>query len=211
MRAGEIASIRGDGGEVLLSYRSFAGITGVVAALVSGIVLVAGVAGAAFLFAEGSPLRGAAAIAMTIVFAVVIAMLVPRTNVTLYDDDQPALTISQRSVFPGSTFIVATPNGTPLADLRRSPLARLGRNRWTMWQDERFLGDAVEESFGRAIVRKFIGKFSRRFETDVVIRHGGFAVGVIHRRSGDLLELTSDALDRRVAVALATLILGREP
>jgi hypothetical protein len=48
------------------------------------------------------------------------------------------------------------------------------------------------------------------------IQHGGIDVGTIVRRPDgerpvDVLELTSDGLDRRVAVALATLILGREP
>ena len=36
-----------------------------------------------------------------------------------------------------------------------------------------FLGDAIEESFGGAMVRKALGKFSRRFETNVQIPHGG--------------------------------------
>jgi hypothetical protein len=60
-----------------------------------------------------------------------------------------------------------------------------------------------------------LGKFNRRFETNVRIVYGGIPVGRIVRRPengrADVLELTSDALDRRIAVALATLVLGREP
>ncbi len=211
LRSGQVATIRGDADEVLLTYRSFAGITGVIAAFVSGIVLIAGTAAVWLLWLQHAPLRAAAAFALTLLFTFFIAMLVPRIDVTLFDNDQPALTIAQRSMFPASRFSVVTPNGAALAQLHRSPLSRFGRTRWTIWQEGRFMGEAVEDSFFGALLRKAFGKFSRRFETDVTLRHGGIVVGRIPRRSADLLELSSDALDRRVAVALATLILGREP
>lgn len=211
LRAGEVATIRGDRGEVLLSYRSFAGVTGIVAALVAGIVVVAGLAAVAFLINEDSNVRAIIALAMTIGFAFLITMLVPRTNVTLFDNDQPALTIAQRSSFPSASYIVATPNGATLAELRKSAFSRLGRNRWTLWHDGRFLGEAIEDSFVGALLRKLFGKFSRRFETNVTLRYGGLEAGRIPRKTEDMLELTSDALDRRVAVAVATLVLGREP
>ena len=116
----------------------------------------------------------------------------------------------------GSVYAVAAPNGAVLAVLRKSPFSRLGRNRWSITQDGRYLGQAVEESFGRALIRKFLGKFSRRFETNMRIEHGGVDAGRIIRRATehahlDTLELRGDALDRRVAVALATVVLGREP
>ena len=202
--------------KVVLTYRSFASVVGIVAGMVCGLVLLAGVAGALFLLEKGSTVLAGAALLLTIAFAFFIAILVPRTNVTLFDDGRPALSISQRSVFPTATFIVATPNGVTLAVLHKSFLSRLGRNRWTITQEDRFLADAMEQSFGGAIMRKLLGKFSRRFETDVAIQHGGIPVGTIVRRpegdrAVDVLELSSDALDRRIAVALATLILGREP
>lgn len=181
------------------------------AGLVSGIVLVAGAAATLLLVTEKQYLHAAGALALTLVFAIVIALLVPRTTVTLFDNDQPALTIAQRSTFPGARYVVATPNGATLAELHKSLFSRLGRNRWTIWQEGRLLGDAVEESFFRAFLRKFLGKFSRRFETNVIVRFGGLPAGRIPRRTADTLELMSDALDRRIAVALATLILGREP
>jgi hypothetical protein len=216
VRAGEVVHVRGDADEVLLTYRSFASVVGIVAALVSAIVALAGLAGVLFLVAEQSPLRAAAALVLTLVFSFFIAMLAPRTNVTLYDDGHPALTISQSGTVPAAAYVVAAPNGAHLAELRKSFLARLGRNRWTIYQEGRFLGEAMEDSFGGALTRKLFGKFSRRFETDVVISVGGMEVGRIHRRPDareqvDVLALASDALDRRVAVALATLILGREP
>jgi hypothetical protein len=216
LRAGEVAAIRANDDRVLLSYRSFASVSGIIAALVSAIVALAGFAAVLFLLAEGAPIRAFAALALTLLFATVIAMLVPRVNVTLYDDQHPALTISQSSVFPTARYLVTTPNGAAIAELRKSFFSRLGRNRWTIVQEGRFLGDAAEESFVAALVRKVLGKFSRRFETNLRIAYGGIVAGRIVRKPGadgraDVLELTSDALDRRVAVALATLVLGREP
>lgn len=201
---------------MLLTYRSFASIVGVIAAFLAGIVAVAGTAGVLLLLYQGELLRAVIAAVLTIAFAILIAVLVPRANVTLYEENRPALTISQRAVFPSATYVVATPNGAQLAELRKSFLSRLGRNKWTIAQEGRYLGEAHEESFSGALLRKLFGKFSRRFETNVRITYGGMEVGRIVRRSADrgradVLELTSDALDRRVAVALATLILGREP
>lgn len=216
VRAGEVVHVRDETDRVVLTYRSFATIVGVVAALVCAIVFLTGLAGALFLLLEQSPLRAVVVLVLTLAFAGLIAVLVPRTSVTLYDDGMPALSIAQRSVFPASTYVVSTPNGGALAVLRKGLLARLGRNRWTITQEGRFIGEAVEESLGGAILRKLLGKFSRRFETNVRIEHGGLGAGRIIRRPdrqqrADVLELSGAGLDRRVAVALATLILGREP
>ena len=216
LRPGEVAPVYGPNEQVLLTYRSFASVAGVVAALVSAIVGVAGLAAMLFLLAERSPVRAAVALALTVAFTILISLLAPRANVTLYEEGQPALTLSQRATFPSAVFLVAAPNGAELAELRKSALSRLGRNRWTIRQSGRFAGDAVEDSFPGAIVRKFFGKFSRRFETNVLVRHGGMETARIHRRPDaagklDVLLILNDALDRRVVVALATLILGREP
>ncbi len=216
LRAGEVANIRSESGQVLFSYRSFASVVGIVAALVSGIVTFAGLAAVMFLVAEGSPARAIAALVLTLFFALFIALLVPRINVTLYDEHHPALTLSQRTHLPTSRYVIALPNGTTLAEIRKTPFSRLGRHRWTVAQEGRLLAEAREESWSGAMVRKALGKFDRRFETNLRIEYGGLPAGRIIRRRNpqgelDLLELTNDALDRRVAVALATLILGREP
>jgi len=208
LRNGETAHIRDEGGKLVLSYRAFASVVGVIASLVAGIVLVAGIAGTWFLIEEKSPLRAMVALALTFAFAFLITRLVPRTNVTLYDDGTPALTISQRAP---ATYVVAAPNGTILGQLRKSGFSFLGRTRWTITHQGRILAEAIEESFGRAMLRKLYGKFSRRFETNFFIRLPGIDMGRILRRPEDVLELTGDALDRRVAVALATVVLGREP
>jgi hypothetical protein len=221
--AGESARIRDDAGEVLLGYRSFASIVGVIAALVSGVVLIAGIAAVAFLVAEGRIAAAILALMLSAGFSVVIAMLVPAINVTIFEGTTPVITIAQQSnlAFPSVTHAVVGREGRTLARLRKSVFARFGRNRWTILSGDadRKLGHAEEESFGRAILRKLGGKFNRSYEANVRIHYLGANAGWIVRRpeadaAVDLLDLTEDSarlLDRRVAVALATLILGSEP
>lgn len=205
--------MRDEDGHPVLTYRSFASVVGIVAALVSGIVFVAGLAATTFLFVEEAPLRAIAVLALTVVFTLGIAMLVPRIQVTLYDADQPSLTISQNFVFPTASYVIATASGTTLATLRRSALARLGRNHWTIFADGHRMGQAAEESLSRSFTRKLLGKFNRRFDANVRIEYSGLDAGTIIRRGADAdtLDLRGDLLDRRVAIALATLILGSEP
>ncbi len=216
LHAGELAPVRSGTGEVLLTYRAFATIVGVIAAFLAGVVAVAGAAAMLLLISDDAYIRAAIALALTVVFSFIIALLTPRTSVTLYEEQQPALTIAQRAILPSAVYTITTPNGARLAELRKSFLSRLARNRWRILLDGRLLGEAREASFAGAMLRKLFGKFSRRFETDVQITTGGIEVGRILRRrdaSGraDILVVTNDALDRRVLVALATLVLGREP
>lgn len=221
VRAGEPATITNGDGDVLLTYRGFASIVTIVAALVAGIVMITGIAATIFLFAESRPAAAILAAILAIGFSAFIAALVPRTNVTLYAADAPALLISQhsRAAFPSTSFTVKTADGTTIALLRRNILSRLARNSWSIDApvDQRGTAFAVEESFWRAIVRKFIGKFNRTREANLRIYHNGVASGVIVRRpdhtgEADYLDLAANAtLDRRVAVALATLVFGLEP
>jgi hypothetical protein len=215
--AGETANVRGEDGSIVLSYRSFASVVGIVAALMAGIVLIAGAAGVLFLLVDGRVLAAIIAMLLSLGFAALIVMLVPATNVNLYENHTPAVTISQQSSvsFPAVSFVVATPEGQVIGRLRKSFFSRLGRNRWTIDAAQR--GYAVEESLSQALVRKVGGKFSTRYQSNVRIVYGGRDAGWIIRRSdngqpADRLELAPDStLDRRVAVALATLVLGGEP
>jgi hypothetical protein len=223
VRAGETIPIRGEGGDAILTYTSFASAIGIVAALMAGIVAVAGAAGTVFLAMEGRALPAIAAAMLAVFFALFIAMLVPPTNVQIAEGDAAALMIAQKSrfAFPRVVYAVMTPQGETLALIHHSIFSRLGRNRWSAYtaDDKLRIADAVEESFGRALIRKFAGKFHRRFQSNVRIRSGYETVGWIHRRPDergefDVLDLgadTSGMLDRRVAVALATLVLGSEP
>ena len=121
--------------------------------------------------------------------------------------------------FPSVTYVVSTPDGTPIARIAQSFLSRFGRNRWLLWSADDFAprGEAVEESFGRALLRKALGKFAPAYQSNVRIAWNGEEAGWIIRRpdaSGraDVLELAPGSpLDRRTAVALAVLVLGSEP
>ena len=219
--AGETVNVRDDNGNVVLHYRSFASVTGVVAAVMAAIVIVSGIAAAIFLYSEERAVPAAIALFLAAAFAVMIAMLVPATNATLYNGAQPVVTIAQQSSIsiPVVTFLVATADGQPLARLRKSVFARLGRNRWHILpiNDDPPVGQAVEESLSRALVRKMLGKFSARYQSNVVIRYFDQAAATIVRRPDaggdvDVLDIDPESpIDRRVAVGIAALILGSEP
>lgn len=221
VRAGEIATIRNGDGAEILSYRSFASVVPVVGALMAGIVLVTGLGAAMFLFAEKRFGAAFAVVALSCGFSAVIAALIPPVRVTLYEGTTQSLTIAQRRRIPftGMRYLVRTADGTTLALLRKGVLSRLGRNRWTIDgpPEARGVAWAVEESLPRALVRKVAGKFQRRFETNIRISHHDAPVGTIIRRPEgngefDLLEISpASTLDRRVTVALATLVFGSEP
>ncbi|HEY8132214.1 MAG TPA: hypothetical protein VII12_09995 [Thermoanaerobaculia bacterium] len=193
---------------------------GIVALVVSVIVAVTGAGAVIFLMFESRPLPAFMALLLSAAFAVVIAMLVPPIHVTLYDEEDPVLHIAQQSnvSFPVASYVVGTPEQKVVARLRKSVWSRLGRNRWDILDaggDNRPIGYAAEESLSRALLRKLAGKFNRRYESNVRIHYLGQGAGWIVRRPDntgdvDVLELGGD-IDRRVAIALATLILGSEP
>jgi len=214
--AGETVRVRDDEANVVYSYRSFASVIGIVASLVAAIVIVSGVSATLFLLLEQHPITAIAALALSVFFSLVIVMLVPPVSVTLFADDTPSITISQRSrtSFPSATFAVVTPDGHTLALLRKSLFSRLGRNRWTILDaGDREIGFAHEESLSRALTRKLLGKFNRRYESDVVVQIAGRdAAQILRRTENDVLQISgSDAIDDRVLIALATLVLGAEP
>jgi hypothetical protein len=219
--AGETARVHNGEGEPVLSYRSFASIVGVVAALMSGVVFISGLAAVIFLAAEGRFGPAIVAIVLSMAFSGLIAMLVPPVNVAVTGHDGKPLGIAQTSrfSFPSATFSITCGEQQQLARVRRSAFSRLGRNRWTLLHPAKDLvtGAAVEETLGRALVRKVAGKFRRTLDANVVIHCQGSPAGTIVRRPDadgnvDYLELPVDApIDRRVAVALATLVLGSEP
>jgi hypothetical protein len=216
--AGETAYIRGDDGDAVLSYRSFASVVSIIAALMSAVVLIAGAAGVIFLLLERRPLPAIAAMMLSVAFSAMIVMLIPATNVTIFEGSTPALTIAQQSgvSFPSVTWTITTPEGHAIAKVHKSFLSRLGRNRWLV-ESGTSRGEAIEESLGRALVRKVFGKFAAVYQSNLRITLDGDEVGWIIRRPdvlgrADVLDLhPALTLDRRVAVALAVLVLGSEP
>jgi len=171
-----------------------------------------------FLLFESRPVPAIMAALLSAAFAVVIAMLVPPTHVTFYSSEDPVLHVAQESSvsFPVVRFIVGTPEERVIARLRKSAWSRAGRNRWEILDaEQRPIGFAAEESLSRAWMRKIAGKFARRYESNVRIHYLGKAAGWILRRpdengDADVLDVAGD-VDRRVAVALAALVLGSEP
>jgi len=220
--AGETAYIRGEDGNAVLSYRSFASVVGIIAALLSTVVLVAGAMGMLFLLVmEQRPLPALAALLLSAIFAGLIVMLIPPVNVTIFDGATPTITIIQQSGigFPSVTYLVSTADGKPIGRITRSFFSRFGRNRWSIDSADDFLarGEAIEESLGRALVRKAFGTFAPAYQSNIRITWIGEEAGWIVRRpdaSGhaDLLDLNpGTTLDRRAAVGLAVLVLGSEP
>jgi len=218
VRAGEVVTIRDEENNPLLTYRSFASVVGVVGLMVSVIVAVTGSAAVIFLLFESRLIPAFMALLLSAAFAVVIAMLVPPTNVTFFNSDSPVLHVMQETSvsFPIARYVVGSPEERVIARLRKSAWSRLGRNRWDIVDaNNRAIGSAIEESMSRALLRKIAGKFSRRYECNVRLRYLTKNVGWIIRRPDDagevdVLDVTDD-IDRRIAVALATLILGSEP
>ena len=216
--AGETAYIRGEDGDALLSYRSFASVVGIIAALMSAVVLVAGAAGVLFLLLERRPLPAIAAMVLSAAFAAMIVMLIPATNATIFEGATPVITIAQQPgvSFPTTTWIVSAPDGKPIVRIHKSFLSRFGRNRWKM-AGETSRGEAVEESLTRAVIRKLFGKFARAYQSNLRLIWDGDEAGWIIRRTdalgrADVLDLhPALTLDRRAAVALAVLVLGSEP
>src|SRR5262249_48652184 len=157
------------------------------------------------------PIPAVMALLLSGAFAVVIAMLVPPVEVTLYNDTSAALHVVQEGnvAFPIAWYIVSAPNEPAIARLRKTAWSRIGKNRWDILRpgDGRRIGSASEESLGRALLRKLFGKFSRRYEANVRVRYFEKSVGWIIRRPDDrgdvdILDLGGGDIDRRVAVAL---------
>ena len=222
VRTGETATISDGSGNPLFTYRSFASVTGIVAALVAGIVLVSGIAASAFLFAEKRPAAAGASLFLTLAFASVIAALVPRVRVTLYDAaGKPILKVRQqnRAPLPGTRFAVRGADGHTAATVHRSAFSRILAHRWRIDAppDQNGVAFAAEDSLRGALVRKVAGKFERKYQTNIRIIHNGIEAAKIVRRPDDRGEYDyldidpSASLDRRVALALAVLVFGMEP
>lgn len=213
--------MRDDHGEPLFTYRSFASVVGLVAALMATVVFITGLAAVLFLMAEGRPGAAVIAILLSIAFSAVMAMIVPPLSVELRANDETVLAIRQRSrfAFPWAELSIEDAGQQKLAQIRRSVFSRAERNRWTVFDPDgrRVVAVAVEESLGRALVRKVAGKFRRTLEANVMIRCHGLEAGTIVRRPTDSAYVDylaidpGSELDPRIAIALATVILGSEP
>ena len=203
----------------MLNYRSFASVVPLIGMVMTVIVAATGLAAVAFLLAEGRVMPAIIAVILSGAFSVLIAMLIPPRHVTLFHGNTPALNVVQESnvSFPMVTYAVMTPERQIVARIRRTAASRLARDRWKIiWANGMgTIGYAVEESLQRAWMRRIAGKFNPKYQSNIRIRYEGKDAAWIVRRPNrdgerDMLEING-AIDRRVAVALATLVFGSEP
>ncbi len=127
----------------------------------------------------------------------------------------PILTILQDKIFMFlyMPFTLTCADGQVIAKFLRRNLISALRRTWDIQSpDGAVIGQAVEDSWFKALFRRFgpLGKF---FKTDFIITVGGRAIGKYIRRWTVLdkyvLDLTDDpqhTLDRRAAIALGVLL-----
>jgi hypothetical protein len=210
----------------VLWFRGFASISGIVIWFVVLTVLLASLAALTFLLSEGRFLSALTAFALLAGFVAILQkVLLPQIEIALFQDEElsrPALTIAQTSrfTFPAAAFAVFSDSWSEIGRVSFGTWSRLGRHRWSLLDPAgRELATAGEESLTDALIAKFLRGFDSRFETDLRVRIGGRDVGGIFRRpqsglSRGTVDLNGDRafiIDRRLAVALAVLVMGLEP
>lgn len=222
---GERSTVRDESGNPLFHYKRPVNLAGFLAGLFATLVAIAGAGVTIFLAASAFYFQALVAFLMTAGFVLVILLLVPRRrHIYLYDDpDLSSVNLmlwqETRFTFPVLRFSVRAADGRMISSFSRNFLSIFGRHRWAIGDalGTSTLGCAVEDSLGKALLRKFLGSFFGLFKTNFHILIGDEKVGVIDRRTSGLdryfLDLTPDAsygFDRRTALALAILIDGLE-
>ena len=213
MPAGETVRIRDDDGNVLFTYRSFASVIGIVAALVASIVIVAGVRGGVFSDRRAQRRHGHRRIGPQRLLRVGHRSCSCRRSTSRCSTTHsPALTIAQksRSNFPSATFTVVTPDGSPVA---RPPQVGLLAPRPQPMDDRAAAGYAVEESVRpraaakdrREVQPPLRGELSSSTRRT---KSRGSSGAPTHTATSTSSRSPAPPLDRRAAVALATLVLG---
>jgi hypothetical protein len=221
---GERSVVRDTDLNALLYYRRPVNLAGFIAAFVSALVFVGGLAVAALLAFTGDVVPSLLAFLLTIGFSVLILLLVPRQkHVYVYRDEemsQAALMLWQetRFAFPILRFSLRGADGNVIALFSRTYASTYGRHRWRIEHPSGgIFGCGIENPRSAALLRKILGSFFGLIKTDFRILLGPEEVGWIYRRQSGierhLLDLTLDpffSLDRRVALGLAVLIDGLE-
>jgi hypothetical protein len=212
-------------GRPLLRLLGFAAVGGIVSFFVAATVIVASLAATIFLLSDGRFLSALVALALSGGFLVAIWRLLSHLEVPVFGDDsleRRVVTLTQISqlTFPGTKFLVSDSSGREIGKLRFSGWSRIGRHRWTLLDaQDRHIATATEDSWGRAMLRKLLGKFRPEFETNLEIRSDDKVIGTITRRKEEgtnrgLVDVSADQndiVDRRLAAALAILVFGLEP
>jgi uncharacterized protein YxjI len=202
----------------------FRGLLAILAGLVAGVVVFAGLLVLAGLAGQNAlgvvlamlSLVGGLAAVLTVGIA-----LSPKRHVTFYRDDtrnERVLEVLQdRKVqIPTVTYTVRDPAGKVLAHLRKNYLYNLFRKQWRcLTPGGSVLCLAKEDSIILSLLRRFLGPFFGLLRTNFVILRGASdtVIGEFNRKFTLLdryvLDLTRDPkrqLDRRVALALGVML-----
>jgi hypothetical protein len=220
-RHGDLAAITCDDGTTLW-YRSFVSITALVATLVTAFVSLCGMAAVIYLLIDGRFGAAILCLLVTTGFELIIPLLIPPVDVRFFSDrslNTRAMEVTQigRPLLPSDRFSVKDGDGRELGRVERSALSRLTRHRWSIFDDAlRARGETIEESTGRALIRKITGRFRPDLDSDLVLTIDDRPAGrLVRRDAGDrvLLDLSRrvEGLDERVLVAMAALVFGLEP
>ncbi len=139
-------------------------------------------------------------------------------NIHVYDNDSKEvelLTIKDKSVFDFNAGMeVKNPTtGEVIGSFKRDAMSSILRRTWRIMDGKgRDIGSAMEDSMGKALIRRFL-PLGALLKTDFVIEMGNREIGKFIRRwtIGDkyILDLSSDPsrlFDRRMAVALGILL-----
>lgn len=218
----DIATITDEASKPLFYFRRQRNLVGFIAGLVASMIIVAGIVVSAVLFIDARNVPGAAALVLTVTFAFLILLLVPKRHAVICNDPSlgsVALFLWQESrlFIPSLRFSLRTPDNQPIAIFTKSVFSNAGRRRW--WIIDRYgatrLGYAMEDSLARAILRKILGRFFIALRTNFRVIFGGRQLAFLDRTQGrrQLLDLTEDptyVFDRRIALALAVLVDGIE-
>ena len=141
-----------------------------------------------------------------------------RRHVTIFADSQEQneiLKILQENIFMFfvTNFSLVDPAGNLIARLRRRTIMSILRRTWDVLSpDGTLLGNVLEDSWGKAIIRRF-GPFGEWFKTDFNFVFGGRIVGKYIRKWTigdkyvlDMSEDTGGVVDRRIALAMGVLL-----
>jgi len=197
-------------------------VTSLVATLVTVFVSLCGLAAVLYLLIDGRFGGAFLSLLVTTGFELIIPLLVPPTDVVFFTDKAltaRALEIVQvgRPFLPVDRFSVRNAEGNELGQVERRALSRLTTHRWLIFDhDGRLRAVALEESTGRAMIRKLTGKFRPDLDSDLLLTIDGEAGGrLIRRANGErgTLQLTraDRRIDERLLVATAALVFGLEP
>lgn len=209
--AGRNCSIRGARGELLFTWRNFAGLADLVSSLASVMIILSGTAATALLIAQSLWGGAAAAFVLSLAFLGLVVLVAPRINVTIYDAEAGVVfTLRQRSKIPG-VWLVNSPAGEHLGYVRRSMLRRLIPERWTISNEqEREVALFRNVSAGRALMRKLTLDLAPGLTDDLVFIVGRETSGRIVRTGPGIphrIEVSRHRIDSRLTLAAAILIL----